>query len=179
MCCRSAGVVLIAMTLAAPGLAKQTRDAPASSSHIRPGSSRLERLLAEGAARSETLQGLTRALDATAWIVFLQEGQCPEKAAVACLLHVVGTYDGAPYMRVLVDTRRSHPDRVVALIGHELQHAVEVARAASVSDARSMLALFRRIGYVSAVGSGAAVYETHAAVRIEEQVRHELTMASR
>ena len=54
--------------------------------------------------------------------MFVQAGRCPERAAVACLLHFVGVYEGARYMRLLVPPHGRHPDTVIATIAHELQH---------------------------------------------------------
>ena len=139
----------------------------------------LRQLVAEGHSRSETFRRLVRALDASTWLVFVQPGPCPEKAAVACLLHVVGEYEGSPYVRVLVNHKQRHPDNVIATLAHELQHALEVAQAPEVRDTASMRALFERIGTVRVRSTTATAYETEAARRIGERVLRELDAARR
>jgi hypothetical protein len=135
----------------------------------------LRQLLSEGHDRSPTLRRVVSDLDASGWLVFIQPGPCPEKAAIACLLHVVARFENAPYLRVLVDHKRRHPNNVIATLAHELQHALEVVQARDVKDAATMRALFERIGTVRARSATFMAYETHAARRIGEQVRRELS----
>jgi hypothetical protein len=61
----------------------------------------LRQLLREGHGRSQTFRRVISEIEVSSWIVFVQAGQCPEKSAVACLLHVVGRSEGAPYVRPL------------------------------------------------------------------------------
>ncbi|MGH9312894.1 MAG: hypothetical protein ACRD1S_06810 [Vicinamibacterales bacterium] len=134
----------------------------------------LRRLISEGHARSDISRRLVQDLDASGWLVFVQPGPCPEKAAVACLLHVVGTFEGSRYVRVLVDYRHRHPDNVIATLAHELQHALEVAQAPEVKDTATMRALFERIGTVRVRSATAIAYATEAARRVGEQVLRDL-----
>jgi len=174
---RASVVLFVSLAFGRPALAQSSGPAWADQDHVRAGTNRLASLLADGRSRSATLQALSEAIDSTRWVVFLQEGHCPQKVAVACLLHLVGRYESAPYMRVIVDTRRGHPDTVIAFIAHELQHALEVEQAGGVTDGDTMRRLFQRIGFVSASSAGAILYETHDARRMEDQVRRELDAA--
>jgi hypothetical protein len=108
-------------------------------------------------------------------VVFIQPGRCPAKAAIACLLHVVGAFNGSPYARVLVDYKHRHPNNVIATLAHELQHVLEVAQSPDVKDAATMRALFERIGAVRVSSATTTAYETEAARRIGEQVLRELS----
>jgi hypothetical protein len=139
----------------------------------------LRQLVAEGHARSATFRGLVTDLDASDWLVFVQPGPCPEKAAVACLLHVVGEFEGSRYIRLLVNHKHRHPDNVIATLAHEMQHALEVAQAPEVKDTATMRALFERIETVRVRSATATAYETAAARQIGEQVLRELDAARR
>jgi hypothetical protein len=131
-------------------------------------------LLLAGWARSATLRDLMARFDRSGWLVFVQSGPCPEKAALGCLLHVVGRYEGRPYLRINVDVHRQHPDAVVATLGHEMQHALEVAESPDVIDAPTLRALFARIGTPSVRSRHAMSYETPAAVEIGVRVLREM-----
>ena len=71
----------------------------------------------------------------------------PEGPGPQGTLRFVSATPGARFVRITVDT--ALPDReLAALIGHELQHAVEVARARAVQDQPSFAALYRAVGQV-------------------------------
>ena len=63
-----------------------------------------------------------------------------------------------------------------AVIGHELQHAIEVAGAAAVVDLPSFDREFARIGFVTSHGDnrGSRSYETRAARDAGERILREL-----
>jgi hypothetical protein len=60
---------------------------------------------------------------------------------------------------------------MIAVIAHELQHAVEVAGDPGVVDDAGLVALYRRIGHNSAGGHS---YDTDAARTAGHTVRDEL-----
>jgi hypothetical protein len=64
--------------------------------------------------------------------------------------------------------------RLASLIGHELQHTVEVADAPSVVDPQTLAQWFGRIGY----RLDAVTFETKAAM-VERAIIRELTAAGR
>jgi hypothetical protein len=71
-----------------------------------------------------------------------------------------------------IDAHQTRIERLTTL-GHELQHAVEIAGAASVDDARTLAAFYTSIGLPSGT-VGSETYETAAAVAIGRRVRQEL-----
>jgi hypothetical protein len=79
------------------------------------------------------------------------------------------------YVRASISTDLS-PDQMIASVAHELQHAVEVIEDESVTDERSLVALYKRIGQPSRA-AGASGWETQAAQRTGTQVRRELVAA--
>src|SRR5690349_1433881 len=76
---------------------------------------------------------------------------------------------GFRYVRIQLALRGA-PEDAIAVLGHELQHAVEVAEAIDVIDAGGLEKLYRRIG----VRSGPQVYDTIAAQELGKVVRREL-----
>jgi hypothetical protein len=165
------------LALLAAGVPHAAASQPLETDHsrIRTRNPAVVRLLADGAARSPTFAALVDRLERTRWRVFLERGRCPGAAAGACLLSFVGTYNAEPYLRVLIDERRlGHPDRQIGAIAHELQHALEVAESSDVVDTATLVALFRRIGYVRQDSSRGLAYETDAARRVGEKVLGEL-----
>jgi hypothetical protein len=94
----------------------------------------------------------------------------------ACLLHQVAVADdGERLLWVLV--RHNEPsDRLIASLAHELQHVHE-ALDADVQTGPEMERVFQRIG--ERVGSSGrtrnyAVYETQAALDVQDRVKREL-----
>jgi hypothetical protein len=134
----------------------------------------LAALVDEGRARSTTFRDLIVALEASGWIVFVQPGSCPDRAVIGCLMHLVGTFEGRRYVRLLVNPQGHHPDRVITILAHELQHAHEVATAGTVTDAMTMLELQKRIASSRVRVSKAVIYETAAARRVEDAVFRDL-----
>ena len=62
----------------------------------------------------------------------------------------------------------------MALLGHELRHAVELAEAPAVDDDGDYQRLYDRIGYQSCSRAAPRCYETDAAVRAGRAVLTEL-----
>src|SRR5205807_2119507 len=67
---------------------------------------------------------LVDAIEVTDGIVYVEEGNCHHKAR-ACLPPIVTAADKFRFLRIVVDARQQDW-RVMADIGHELQHALEV-----------------------------------------------------
>ena len=76
---------------------------------------------------------------------------------------------GFRYVRIQF-TRHGAPSETIALIGHELRHAVEVAEATTVVDEPGLAALYRRIG----VDHGHNLFDTLDAQETGRRVRTEL-----
>jgi len=79
------------------------------------------------------------------------------------------TAHGQRYVRIQIALRGA-PDDAIAILGHELQHAIEVAQEVSVNGQDELAALYRRIG----TRSGDKVYDTVAAQEVGRLVRREL-----
>jgi hypothetical protein len=63
----------------------------------------------------------------------------------------------------------------IAMMAHELQHAVEIAETPAIVDGESLVREYKRIGYVNTWSTLPGVaFDTQAAVRAGEQVLKEL-----
>jgi hypothetical protein len=114
--------------------------------------------LAQGYDRSPTFRWLVDTLNAAPVLVYVQPGRCrrnnPEPLN-GCGF-AVGTIEGIQHFRIIVDVGGSR-DRLLATIGHELQHAVETVT-----------------GSQDDVPAGRDVVETVAARRVAATILREL-----
>ena len=67
---------------------------------------------------------------------------------------------------------------LLGIVGHELQHAVEIASAPNVVDDQSFKRLFTRIGYSGCLSARGEQFETTAALETGERVREEFARAT-
>jgi hypothetical protein len=65
----------------------------------------------------------------------------------------------------------------IAILGHELQHALEIANAASVVDEESLALEYRRIGFASGGLRRGTGYDSRAAIDAGHRVWSELSHA--
>ncbi len=114
-------------------------------------------LIQEATDRSPTFRRLVDTIDATDGIVYVEQGTCGHHVR-ACLALTVRVAGPNRLLRIIVDIHRSHGD-LLASIGHELQHAVEVLSDPLVTDTRSIYFFFDRIGQI-----GQDRFETIAAI---------------
>lgn len=77
---------------------------------------------------------------------------------------------GARYVMVGINPRADQRE-LVARLGHELRHVVEIADAPEVRDLDAVLALFRRIGWAGTTANG---FETAEAIETGHRVAAEV-----
>ena len=136
---------------------------------VRATDARLRSLVAEGLHRSRTFAGLLTALNHSDVIVYIESVMTLPKGMMGRLTMMprAGEYR---YLRVQIRAELSRRE-AISLIGHELQHAMEIAGAAEVRDTSAMIQLYRRIGHLS---TGEHAYDTEAAQDMGRTVRREL-----
>jgi hypothetical protein len=136
--------------------------------------------LEEGRRDSTTLRRLVETIDGTDGIVYIASGTCPVLGMRGCLLHVLNASANARYLWIVVDT--SDPRGIIALIAHELQHALEVLQNPSIRTGRGMANFYRfpeASNSVRIKGSSGRAFETDAAVAMGEAVRADMAAAAR
>ena len=136
--------------------------------------------LSRGYMRSPTLRALVERVEDSNVIVYVDRhppaGRCDGRT------QFVSAAAGYRYVRVTVKTDGVN-DGLIALLGHELRHVVEVVDAPWVVDATGYAALYRRIGRPSASCRRPGwCFETQSAVdsgyRVLEELRHPPAAAS-
>ena len=121
----------------------------------------------QASEQSATFHLLIDTINARHGPVYVEEGKC-RYGFRACLVTV--TMAGAHrYLWVKVDTRMAEWD-LMASIGHELQHAIEVLSDRTVTSGATMYFFYLKKGSRSQTGT----FETRAAVQAGEAVRTEV-----
>jgi hypothetical protein len=116
--------------------------------HIRSGEAELLDAVAKGGRVSPTLQRLVDRLDASDVVVYLMFDRSPSPST-AGHISLLTAVPGRRYLRISIDRRNIGCQRI-GILGHELQHAVEIADEPSVTNQAGVAALYRRIGFRSA-----------------------------
>src|SRR5262245_38156695 len=114
----------MSMHLALLALAALLGGTPSGGSRVRSSHPYIQAMIAEAQVRSPTFRRLVKEIEATDGIVYVEEGDCHHRVR-ACLPPVVTSTPEFRFLRVLVDARQQDW-QVMADIGHELQHALEV-----------------------------------------------------
>ena len=163
-------VALVAVLSISSALAAERIGGP----RLRPQDSRSVLVLKEGAARSATFRALVNRIEASNLIVYITVSPTMKSTLSGALTWMTRAGDYR-YVRASISTELPF-DQMIASVAHELQHAVEVIEDESVTDERSLIALYKRIGQPSRA-AGPSGWETIAAQRTGSQVRRELVAA--
>jgi hypothetical protein len=118
--------------------------ANAWSGNIRASDDELVALLEDGIKRSPTFKGLVDRLAKSDVILYVRP-DVTAKANAPTKLTFLAAKGGYRYLVIRVGAGQSK-DRQLATLGHEMQHAVAIADAASVVDSASLRREFERIG---------------------------------
>jgi hypothetical protein len=143
-----------------------------SHDHIRTTDRRLLRLLRDGARSSDTFRRLVDRLRQSDVVVYLECGLGDRSATGR--LTFISAVGGYRYVHVRV-ARLASADVQIALIGHELRHAVEIADAPGVVDASSLALEYERIGYLSPRLTPGVSFDSDAAVEAGYQILRDLS----
>lgn len=133
----------------------------------------LARALHHALATSTTLQGIVDEIERSDLIVHVVGLPPHERRHHVGKTQFVNASGSHRYLRIWVDVQLT-ADRGAEMLGHELFHALEVARARSVVDRQSFAALYRRIGEGSLLGLALDCFETAEAQRAGRQVQQEV-----
>jgi hypothetical protein len=135
---------------------------------VRPTSALGRKVIDAGIARSATFRGLVQRLEQSDVIVYVQlQPNMPSE--IGGVLQFMGCAGKDRYLRVTLGSLH-HFNVIVALLGHELQHAAEVADAPDVIAGHQFTALYQRIG----IPSGPGRFDSSAARAVGRTVQGEL-----
>ena len=161
-----ASLLLTTSLVFAPLTESAALDSPTR--HVRTQDRSVRLLLKRGFNRSTTFAHLMARLEHSDVIVYIEEvPRLP--GALEGRMMMLPTAHGQRYVRIQIALHGT-PDESVALLGHELQHAIEVAQELAVNDQTQLAALYQRIG----TRGGPHVYDTFAAQEIGRVIRREL-----
>ena len=164
--------LLLALALATP-----TRPMPTAAllysptRHVRTTDKVVQQLLKWGAERSYTFARLLTRLEFTDVCVYVERStKLPHNVDARML--IVPTAGPRRYVRIqLADPPPGEPADAVALLAHELWHALEVSGAPEVHDEATLAEFYKRIGQRTI---GENVFDTAAAHATGARVRKEL-----
>jgi hypothetical protein len=163
----------ITSAAASPASADPVPPAQERSARVRAAEQRTAVLLTVGLDRSDTIRTLVNKLEKRDVIVYI-EMQPMLKKRVAGMLTWIGATVEHRYVRISINPELS-TDMAVSTLGHELQHALEIANASEVVSERTMENFYREHGESTrAQGSG---WDTPAARLAGDDVRRELGSA--
>lgn len=164
---------LAAALLVASPILRAENTAPARDplgSHVRGSSPAVNTLIARGAARSATFKQLIDELNKTDVVVYLETNVDLPVGLDGRLMFLTAA-GGVRYLHAQV-TSGLRFEELIAIAGHELQHALEVAAHPKVRDRKGMRALYERIG----IRTGSFDrYDTAEAQSTGRRVRAELS----
>jgi hypothetical protein len=129
-------------------------------------------LVTQAEEQSPTFRSIVDIINGTDGLVYVENGKCPGGSR-ACLMHSVTIAGPNRLLRVKVDVPRSRSDRdLIALLGHELRHAVEILSNPGLRNNAEVLTFYQQEG---GVFSGGRFVETEAAVQAQLKISDELT----
>jgi len=148
------------------------RSSAQSFPHVRFLDPVLKELFDHGMQQSPTLRTLVEKVEAAPILVFI-EGDIRMPLYIGARLNFVTSVNGLRYVRVDIDCTLS-PRRQIALLAHELQHALEIGQRTDILDAEGMESLYEEIGFQSSDNGSHKSYETEAAKAVQRAVDDEL-----
>jgi hypothetical protein len=134
----------------------------------------IARLIARADQRSITFHGLLEGLARTDGVVYIATGLCGHGVR-ACMPHSIARSESFRLLRILIDPQYANIDdaHLTGIIGHELQHALEILSDPRITSAAAMFNFYKR----DAPASGA--FETAKAILVGDRIADEMVMASR
>ncbi len=142
---------------------------------VRPVNDKAAALLTDARQQSETIRNLIKQLDRGDVVAFVQVVS-PTEEGPQSTMRFLGASKLARFVLIQVAECKA-PCRRAELLGHELQHAGEVAGSPWVVDNLELQRLLMLRGYVDS--GSARGYETAAASLAERSVRRDIRTISR
>jgi len=148
--------------------------ANAWASNVRASDNELVTLLADGVKKSATLRTLTERLSKSDVIVYVRPDVLSRNANQGHL-SFLSSSGGYRYLVVHLPVGQSKQQQI-AMLGHELQHAVVIADAPSVTDSDTLRKEFERIGKVIMAANGRDFsFDSQAATDARQKILREMS----
>jgi len=148
--------------------------ANAWASNVRASDNELVALLADGVKKSATLRALTDRLSKSDVIVYVRPDVLSRNANQGHL-SFLSSSGGYRYLVVHLPVGQSKQQQI-AMLGHELQHAVVIADASSVIDSDTLRKEFERIGKVTMAANGRDFsFDSQAATDARQRILREMS----
>jgi hypothetical protein len=162
----------LAFTVAAPVSAYPINTAVADPlrPHVRGLSPKMKELIELAKRRSATFKSLVETLEQSDVVVYLENTKALPSGLDGRLMFLTKA-GGVRYLHAQV-TASLNAEELIAVVAHELQHAVEVAAHPEVRDAATLGSLYERIGVRTTAKDR---YDTAAAQSTGRRVRAELS----
>jgi hypothetical protein len=158
--------VLLVVVLAEAGIPTGQEQTPTRTTHTRAVDGDARRVLDEALLRSPTIRRIVAYLDESDVIAYVQGWPFSERTAD---LHLMGAVPGFRFVLIRINVRR-YPKEAVAWLGHELEHALEIAATPEVLDEFTLRRLYERTGWATDHG-----FDTAAAREVWTRVLAEVT----
>jgi hypothetical protein len=143
---------------------------PGLDEHVRSADPKLVSVISDALRRSPTFDRLVTTLNSSDVVAYLDLSWKMPTGLQGYLAHKVLSTGGRRYIHIVLDATLDH-DELIAIIAHELQHAVEVALASDVNSDKAIRKLFERLDS----GEGRfGTTETSSAREIHDIVLREL-----
>lgn len=148
--------------------------ANAWASNVRASDNELVALLSDGVKKSATLRALTERLSKSDVIVYVRPDVLSRNANQGHL-SFLSSSGGYRYVVVHLPVGQSKQQQI-AMLGHELQHAVVIADAPSVTDSDTLRKEFERIGKVTMAANGRDFsFDSQAAGDARQRILREMS----
>jgi hypothetical protein len=167
---------MVALLVVVMAGAAAARPAPKRTpGHLRCLTDASQRLVDRAAEQSPAIRQLIDDLERSDVVVYVELLAAPDDASFHASMRFVTFTGGTRFLLVQVDGLRTAGPDQVALFGHEMSHALEVASAPEVQSPATFSALYKRIG----TEWGSHLFETANARATEQRVRQEVAGGSR
>lgn len=171
---RYAVVTAVAAVMALVVVAGAATAGPSSPDpRLRPAEASAQALVADAVSRSAVVRDLADRLRETNVVAYVRVGPCVEGERDSSI-HFLGRSKYERFMVIKINETLSS-DRQVALVGHELQHAVDMAKASWITEPFRMQQYFTLVGWK--LGYPEHGFETLSALQTERKVGQELASA--
>jgi hypothetical protein len=166
-------VLVIAGSTPAPVAAQ---DSAVRLPHVRPENKDAARFVDEAAHKSEAIRALIDRLYDSDVTVYVRFRPLTDVGGDGRMRFLSATANQR-YLVIDLACVRTRIDQI-AIFGHELHHALEIADTPSIVNAATMAAHYERAGFETGLSAVTRTFETHAARATAETVRKQVVAAT-